>query len=129
MVAEGKASVEKETIKAVIEKIEEGEAVILPVAQVTEEVVEVAEVNAEAFEAIAEAQADVVVEFTDVTVKIDAVTVKAIAEQANHKKIEIRAVSTEISKLTDAQQATLENKEAAVVVIAIIIFRKKMNNK
>ena len=62
----------------------------------------------------------VVIELTDVTVMLDAEAVKAITEQADGETIEIRAVKTETHTLTEKQQATLADKDTAIVVTAQI---------
>ena len=115
-VKEGTATVEKETIEAVVEASKEETTVVLPLAQSTEDVVNKAEISTEALEAVAEAEKDIVIELTDVTVKLDADTVKAIAEQAQGKTVEIRAVETEKQYLTEEQHIVLENKDVAVVI-------------
>lgn len=119
-VEEGTAKVETETIEKVIEATEEGKEVVLPLTQVTEEAVNKAEVSADALEKVAEKEADVVIQLTDVTVKLDAVAIAAVAEQAQGKNIEIRAVKTETVTLTEKQQDALADKETAIVVTAQI---------
>ena len=119
-VEEGTAKVEAEAIEKVIEVTEEGKEVVLPLTQVTDEVVNKAEVSADALEKVAEKEADVVIQLTDVTVKLDAVAIAAVAEQAQGKNIEIRAVKTETVTLTEKQQDALADKETAIVVTAQI---------
>ena len=115
-VSNSTATVDKTALEAVVEATKENEAVVLPLTEVTTEVVNKAEISAEALNAVAEKQADVVVEFSEITVKLDAEAVEAITEQAQGTTIEIRAVKTEVNTLTEAQKATLESKETAIVV-------------
>ncbi|MBE6878556.1 MAG: hypothetical protein E7488_05245 [Ruminococcaceae bacterium] len=119
-VSEGTATVDAAAVEAVVEATKEDEAVVLPLVQTTEEVVNKAEVDTEALTAVADAEKDVVIEFTDVTIKLDAEAVKAITEQADGETIEIRAVRTETHTLTEAQQKKLKDMDTAVVVTAQI---------
>ena len=117
-ISDSTATVDKTAVEAVVEATKENEPVVLPLTEVTTETVNKAEISAEALDAVVEKQADVVIEFSEITVKLDAEAVAAITEQAQGASIEIRAVKTDVSTLTEAQQATLESKETAIVVTA-----------
>ncbi|MBQ7816583.1 MAG: hypothetical protein IJ339_04425, partial [Oscillospiraceae bacterium] len=121
VVSEGTATVDAAAVEKIVEATAEEEtAVVIPVAQTTEEVVNKAEVDTEALETVAEAEKDVVIELTDVTVKLDAEAVKAVTEQAGGATIEIRAVKAETHTLTETQQAAIADKDTAIVVTAQI---------
>ena len=62
-VAGGTATVDKTAVEAIVKATKENEAVVLPLTEVTTEVVNKAEISAEALNAVAEKQADVVIEF------------------------------------------------------------------
>ena len=120
VVEENKATVDKEAVEAIVNATEEGKAVVLPLAQTTEETVTEAVVNTDALKTVADNETDVVIELTDVTVKLDAAALSAVTEQAEGENIEIKVVKAETETLTPAQQSALENKETAVVVTAQI---------
>ena len=119
-VSEGTATVDKAAVEAVVDATAEGETVVLPLTETTEEVVNKAEISTEALTAVAEDEKDVVIQLTDATVKLDAKSLAAVAQQAEGETIEIRVVKAEESTLTAEQQKTLAEKDTAVVVSAQI---------
>ncbi|MBR5806848.1 MAG: leucine-rich repeat protein [Oscillospiraceae bacterium] len=120
VVEENKATVNKETVEAVVNATQPGQTVVLPLTQATQETVTEAAVNTQALQTVAENNADVVIEMTDVTVKLDAKAVQAVTQQADGENIEIKVVKVAEETLTPQQQAVLEDKETAVVVTAQI---------
>ena len=113
-VADQKATVDKNLINKV--KGEKGAAVVLPIASATGESVTSTEIAKDAVKAVMDNGSDLIVELTDATVKLDNETLKAVYAQADGDSIEIRAVKTELTNLTEAQKKALDNYDTAVVV-------------
>jgi len=120
VVEENKATVDKAAVEAIVDATQEGETVVIPLAQVTEEAVTEAVVNTEALKEVSDNESDIVIQLSEVTVKLDAEALKAVTDQANGENIELKVVKAEKETLTTDQQAALENKETAIVVTAQI---------
>ena len=114
--ADGTATVDKSAVEAIVEANGEENTVVLPLTETTEDVVNKAEIDTEALADIAESGKDIVIQFTDATVKLEAEAVKEIAQQANGKTVEIRAVEIELHHLNDHQQKEMEDVDHALIL-------------
>lgn len=119
VVNEGEAEIKEEVITSIVESTMEGEAIVLPVASKEEEVNTVV-LPEETLEAIATKEADVIIQLSDATIKLDSEAIAAVKEQAEGKKIEIRAIKIETANLSDTQKSAISDLDTVVIVTAQI---------
>ena len=110
------AKIDADAMQAVVDATAEGDAVVIPVAEATDDTVNQAVIDTQALADIADNGDDVVIQFTDGTVKLDAAALQAVVDQADGSNIEIHIETTKTEELTDTQKKSLENMDTSIVV-------------